>query len=177
MKKIHLLCLAFAFVLFSCKKDDKEENGSFHVTCKIDGVSRSFNTTALAAIAQDDAEGFGIYGTSSSDENADRIILMIAGTDNNYTARTYTDQDEDAMIMGVYGEGGATEAYQAGTDLNAEAVLAGETIANHFKIVITSIDNNTVKGTFSGDVYLDAELDGSKKTITEGSFYVPIFRE
>lgn len=177
MKKIHFLCLAALCLFFSCKKD-KSDDASYHVTCKIDGVSSTFNSTAVGALVVEGEDGpaLAVTGKTGLSEDADGIMLMIGRTDGTIGTGTYTDKQENVMILGLHLDASSGITYQNGTDLRAEADHYDHIIANPFKIVITAIDDKGVKGTFSGDLYPDAELEGDIKTITEGSFYVALIQ-
>lgn len=53
------------------------------------------------------------------------------------------------------------------------AANSNASIANHLKLVITSVDSILITGTFSGDFYLSGDITGTIKTITNGDFDVP----
>ena len=62
--------------------------------------------------------------------------------------------------------------YESGQTVADDAATNNSTIANHFKVNITSIDGKTAKGTFSGDFYQDGDVTRNKISITNGEFYV-----
>ena len=78
----------------------------------------------------------------------------------------WTDTSQKYAITGVYSPANGHD-YAAGT-----VAVAGATITNHLKLTITSVDSTAVKGSFSGDFYLNGDLSGTKSTITNGDFYV-----
>lgn len=176
MKKMYFFYLAALSLFFSCKKDKNDDPGSYHITCKVDGVTTSFNSTALAVIGTEEARGLAVNGGVSMSETTDGFGFVIADIDHNVTAGTYTDEGTDYSLLGAYHVGQTDVDYDAGTELRKEAEANNKTITNGFKVIITAIDDKTVKGTFSGDFYPIENLDGDKKTLTEGSFYLPIIK-
>ena len=63
--------------------------------------------------------------------------------------------------------------YEAGQTMADNAVAYNVTIAHHFKLNIISMDNKTIKGTFSGDYFQDGDVQsGTRLNITNGDFYV-----
>lgn len=174
MKKVYFFYLAALGLFISCKKDKNDDPGSYHISCKVDGAAKTFNSTALAVRGTADAKGLAINGTSAMTETADAFAFVVSDIETEVGTGTYTHDGTGYMLLGGYHDGPLNTDYDAGTELSAEAAANDKTITNHFKVVITSIDNKTVKGTFSGDFYADGNLDGDKKTLTEGSFYLPI---
>jgi len=146
-------------------------------TGRIDGVSRTFNSTAIGVQAvQDNIPAVVVTGKAATSEDADGFVLMIARTDGDIIAKAYTDKESNIMLLASYLEASSEIAYQAGTDLQAEATAYDIAIANPLKIVVTSINETSIKGEFNGDLYPDGELDGDKITVTKGSFYVPLIK-
>ena len=48
--------------------------------------------------------------------------------------------------------------------------MAGVTISNHFKVTITAINSETIKGTFSRDFYEDGDPRAAKKQSATEAF-------
>jgi len=174
MKKIYLFLLALISLCISCKKD--KTDASYHITCKVDGIEKTFNTNIVAGKI-DDSVHFLMVGGSAAAVNKSGgfgFTILRPGTGPAIGAGTYADSGTGfEMLISQY-EGNTDLNYEAGTE---EYKYAGDyqtPIANHFQVVITSIDANTASGTFSGDVYPDGNIDNGKKTITEGSFYVKL---
>ncbi len=90
---------------------------------------------------------------------------------------TYVDTAFGWDVEGAYAES-QSSIYIAGSVLASDALNLGVTVANHLKITFTSIDSTAVKGTFSGDFYLNGEdpSRGPDRPITNGSFDAKIQR-
>lgn len=176
MKKVYFFYLAALCLFFSCKKDKNDDPVSYHITCKVDGVPTSFNSTALAVTGTEEARGLAINGAVSMSETTDGFGFVIVDISRDVTAGTYTDEGTDYSLLGGYHVGQTDVDYDAGTELRKDAEANNKTIANGFKVVISAIDDKTVKGTFTGDFYPVENPDGPKKTLTEGSFYLPIIK-
>lgn len=64
--------------------------------------------------------------------------------------------------------------YEAGESVADDAATHSITI-NHFTIQITSMDDETVSGVFTGDYYADGNVQsGTKLSITNGEFHVKL---
>ncbi len=174
MKKTYLLCLALLPLLFSCKKD-KDDSNSYHVSFKLDGQAKSYTAFTAGTVTKSDEEtSVAIAGTSSATNGEDHFAIALF-TQEDPKATTYTDNVDNYMLAGLFSPSASIE-YQAGTILNTEAGSSDIIIKNHFKVTITSIDDKSIRGTFSGDFYLDGDPSKEKKTITDGSFYVPVVK-
>ncbi len=173
MKSIYFLVLAASCLFLSCKKD-KEEDGSYHISCKVDGVAKTFNTLAFAVKGKEDLYGLVITGRSASGNDAEAVGIVLTSAEADIGPNTYTDAGTAHHLIGSYQIGIDGVAYGGGTEVNLQAVSGNKTIVNHFKVVISSVTENAVRGTFSGDVYKDDDIDAEKKTLLDGSFYVPI---
>ena len=150
LRKLLLVSLAVA-TLASCKKD-KNDAPAYNLSAKVDGSTAGFNTAIVAQKSGDVSTGFSVVitavgGSASSPYPAFSLFL---GDDAAITARTYTAAADDVTAMYVAGSGQAT--FTSDTD---------------FTIVVSSVTDTEVKGTFSGKVEDDA---GGFKTITEGTF-------
>ena len=86
-------------------------------------------------------------------------------------AGTYTDTSSQFAIIGLYRLNTTTQ-YVNSTNLAQAAFAAGTPLVNHLKIVITSIDSATIKGTFSGDLFFNGDFTAARKTVTSGDFFV-----
>jgi hypothetical protein len=174
MKKWYLFCIVAVCALVSCKKD--KDDDSFHITCKIDGVSKTFNEAIVGIKGTPEAKGIVISGASklSADAEGFAFILNEIDNENNIAAGTYTDESTTFQLLANYYGGSDAFDYHAGTEMYAESVHYNTPIVNHFIVAVTSIDNNTVRGTFSGDFYLDGDVKGQKRSVTDGSFYVKL---
>lgn len=153
-----------------CKFDvNTQSNGGVAtgiITCKIDGVFTSFNI---------DANAMTVFPTPSWGQAIEiRGNVSVTGTEkisldiNRTQANTF-------IVPGTYGQGGlpATIAQFYYYTPTAQFWYGISTV-NPVTIVITSISNNNVKGTFYGRVYEGGGWGPGFKTITEGSFDVPV---
>lgn len=175
------LCLLFSScVILSCKKEQSgnNTNDAYYVTCTIDGKAMKFNGYLFCHYEW--SGGYksvtinGATDLSSTAAYVGFVITNIPGKDS-INAATYTDASTKFEVLAAYSPNISSNSdYHAGTTVFNEAKLAGATIANHLTVKITSINNQTAKGTFSGDFYLDGDPTGTKKSITNGEFYVPV---
>lgn len=178
MLRILTLSLIGLVLFSSCQKEtSKVVDTNYHITCKVDGQAASFNVGATAyhidslgqtiiAIAGADA------ATTSPKILSLAIISLEPGT--AITAREYIDTSAVFGIGSDYVVQNGIEEYVSGYDLPAIAQENNVTLANHLKITIREITDITIRGTFSGDYYLNQDINSTKKTITDGDFYVKI---
>jgi hypothetical protein len=174
-----LLSILFIACFFlSCRKERSNNNNeAFYVTCTVDGTPMKFNGYVFCHYEW--AGGYkavtinGATGMSSTAASVGFVITNYPGADSINTG-TYTDASTDFELLASYAPNISAIAYDAGTTVFNEAKLTGTIIANHFTVKITSLNNQTAKGTFSGDFYYDGDPSGAKKTITNGEFYVPV---
>lgn len=171
MKKTALLIAVSLGLLASCKKSNSGSSSSYHFTATIDGTAQTFNTSPLATrltaygITQVAIEGFN--GSSSSNIQTLTVGWQSSTPGTNFGVGTWTDSSQKYSVVGVYAPV-TLQDYASGNAVTAGTNYAG----NHLKITITSIDSTAVKGTFSGDFFLQGSLSGTKKTVTNGDFYV-----
>jgi hypothetical protein len=171
MKKLSLILLAFACTFLSCKKS----NDSYYFRCHIDGAARTFNVGTYAH--KEIENGITAYltgGFATSSTSGDWIGIYIdnSSSSDDITTGVYEDSSPDFIVLGTFTDATATIDYESGTSMYEDAITYGHTITNHLKVTIQSIDGNTMKGTFSGDFYPDGNLNGTKKSITNGEFYL-----
>jgi len=170
MKKI-ILSMALFSALLSCKKSNSGSSSGYHFTATIDGANHAFNTSPLATKVGN--AGYTLLGVDGFTTQAgETFAVSIDNTPSGkpIVAGTYTDTTSDFDVSFVYVVNSSTQ-YVGGTNETQMAVGAGVTVQNHVKIVITSIDGTSIKGTFSGDGFLNADVTGAKKTVTNGDFY------
>jgi hypothetical protein len=66
--------------------------------------------------------------------------------------------------------------YLAGTSIYQDQVYYNVTPGQHFVGTITSITDEGIRGSFSGDFYADGDVEqGNLIHVTEGEFYVRRF--
>jgi len=150
---------ATALLASACSKDNVggTDNGIYYVRFYQDGVKTELKAEVTAGSEKDeDGEVLVIVGSESETHG---IMLSIAsGTDittGTYVNRDYENrQDEDEYVW----------IYYSRQDKNYHNMLFGTG-----QVTLTSINDNEVKGTFSGEL----QLDGETKVITKGEFYAP----
>lgn len=174
MKKGMFLILILGCVFLSCSKD-QSTNDTYYLTCTIDGVPHTFN---LLAGSRKETNGVNtavfVHGVESASANTADYGFVITNlpSGDDIIAADYPDTSTDFEILTTYQADQSSLGFEAGTTVLEEANMAGVTISNHFKVSITSINTETIKGTFSGDFYEDGDPHAAKKTISNGSFYL-----
>ena len=175
MKKI-ALSLALISVLLSCKKSNSSST-SYHMTASISGNAKNFNVTP--PVAQETKTGTVVNDVSITGIlNASTGESLILSIDNNFSdksivAGTYTDTSSTFNVQVVYAVNLATQ-YWGGSVTASDAAGAGSPVKNHIKIVITSIDDKTVKGTFSGDLFGGGDISATPTPMINGDFYAQV---
>jgi hypothetical protein len=195
MKSLYTVSLISAMLLFACQKSNTLKPiiqtpthptdslsittppPSYFVTCNVDGVAKSFNADA-GATKTTTTWNFTILDFKGLVSLAGSETISI-GIDNSLSADsivagTYTDTSTRFSLEAIYVSDAAV-TYDAGTTLAAASGAKGApVITNHLTTTITSISNGEIKGTFSGDFYYNNDLNGTKKSITNGTFYVKV---
>ncbi|HKO81257.1 MAG TPA: hypothetical protein VJU78_12715 [Chitinophagaceae bacterium] len=149
LRKFLFVSLA-VITLASCKKD-KDEAPAYHVSAKIDGVKKDFNTAVVAQKDGDAQTGFNV------------LITGVSGT-SIFPMLNLEIYDENAAIT--------TKTYTAASNFGAYCAYSIDSQTGHesdldFSITVSSVTATDIKGTFSGKV---EDGSGGIKTITEGSF-------
>lgn len=180
MRRILTLSLIGWVIFSSCQKEtSKAVDTNYHITCKVDGQEASFNVGATAY--QIDSLGetiIAIAGADAASTSPKVLSLAIISIEPGaaITAREYTDTSTVYGIGSDYIVQNGIEEYVAGYDLPAIAQQNNVTLANHLKITIKEITDITIRGSFSGDYYLNQDVNANRKTITDGDFYVKIMK-
>jgi hypothetical protein len=132
------------------------------LTCKIDGISKTFNTDLTAVNS-----GLGLTITGDLDNTATSPSLIVGAINatgsivtGTYGPLSLTNLTKTAS--GNYDDGVATTSW----------AIAPLSTSNPFTVIITSISATSVEGTFSGNLFSDNGLGSNAKTFTEGSFKV-----
>jgi DMSO reductase anchor subunit len=183
MKKIYFLSLVVTVLFFSCQKSNTlapttqtlttsnsaTTSPAYFVTCNIDGVAKNFNISA-GATKTTTAWNFTILSfkglTAATSQEALSISIDNSLSADHIVTGTYTDISPRFSIEAVYVSDAALN-YNAGSEV-------AKTISNHLTTTITSIANDEIRGTFSGDFYYNNDPTAAKKSITNGSFFVKI---
>jgi hypothetical protein len=169
MKKILLLSACVATLFLSCKKSSS--GSSYYIQASVDGTAKTFNVNAMGVkFVANGVTDISVTGNVTSAANLEGINITINNSPSSkpIVAGTYSETNgTDFAVGAVYNPGSTTIVYGAGVYPNP---------VNPLQIVITSIDNNTIKGAFSGDFYYTNAGTGTigpaKKTFTNGEFYV-----
>lgn len=170
MKKTLLAAALFATIFAGCKKDNDED---FHVSFSVNGTNKSYTGHVFAH--KESVSGFTtlvINGSSSATSYDDYLGIYL----DNYPAGAsfatgeYNDAGTTYSLLTTYENSGSE--YEAGQSTAEDAVTYGVTITNHFKINITQLNAETIRGTFSGDYYPGGNVRAAGKiAITNGEFY------
>jgi hypothetical protein len=175
VKKTALLIAVSFGLLVSCKKNSGSSS-SYHFTATIDGKAQTFNVSPLAtrvsAFGLTEIAIDGFNGTGSSNIQ----VLSIGWTAEppstaKFGTGNWSDTSQNYATIGTYVVS-TNEQYVTGSGVTGAATVSGTKGINDLKITITSLDSTAVKGTFSGDFYFMGDISGTKKTITNGDFYV-----
>jgi hypothetical protein len=175
VKKVPFLIAVSLGLLLSCKKNSGSSN-SYHFTATIDGKAQTFNVTPLAtrisAYGATEIAIEGFNGTGASNVQALSIgWTATPPSTTKFGTGAWSDTSQNYSTIGTYVVS-TSEQYVSGSGVTGVATLSGTKGINDLKIVITSMDSTAVKGTFSGDFYLMGDITGTKRTITNGDFYV-----
>ncbi len=132
------------------------------ITCKINGSSMSFNNNALSTKSSGSgSSSLSVSGNSNANES---IVLGITNiVSETLGTGSYTSSGATLSVVGMY------------TDQSNITWVGGiVAYSSNFTIVVTSIDATRVSGTFTGVIKDNVGAGPNSKTITEGSFSVPI---
>jgi hypothetical protein len=153
----------------SCKKSDSGQPAN-HVSGSVDGAAKSFNyTTSATKVTNGSMNSVSIMGVADATGTA-TLNIAVQNFNGPITPGSYIDTVSSKGQIGLnYMFPALNQVYMGGTAVYFNATTA---ITNHLKVVIASIDSVSVKGTFSGDVFLQGNSSSTKKTITNGDFNV-----
>ena len=162
----------FCLIIFfhSCKKSGSEN--PYYIRASVNSAEKFFNINATAKKA--DSNGLVTITLSAylpSKNNQENILLMISNLDTSkLMARgIYSSLNNDGYsVTGVYVSDSASTQFDGGLFPSYD---------NPLKIIITSIDDQTIKGTFTGNFYYMGsspitEPGPGKKAFYNGEFYV-----
>ena len=166
LKKFSFFFVLSLCVFASCKKSGSSSS-DYHMTATVDGQSQSFNLSPLAVkVTNGGLSIIALEGYAGNQSN--QQIMAMSWTSYSVgqilVAGNYSDTSSKYALGGNYNPS-ISVSYVGGNN-----IMTGGT---HLKMTITSIDSTAVRGTFSGDFYLNADPSSPKKTITNGDFYVP----
>jgi len=170
MKKTLLFTVTIALFTLSCKKSSTS-GSPYYIKATVDGTAKTFNVNAMAMkMTAAGITSISVFGNVKSAADLEGINIGINNTPSSkpIVAGTYTETNTaDFVTAGVYNPGSQTVVWGAGQYPSPTHPLT---------IVITSIDDKTIKGTFSGDFYYTntatVQIGPDKKTFTNGEFNV-----
>ncbi|MFT3747579.1 MAG: hypothetical protein QM768_04655 [Agriterribacter sp.] len=172
MRKIILFALTtisiLAFVLTGCKKEANNTGDTeYYLKFKING-SWVLWTNAVAELGADldDATktNFAFQGTSDDMRESFGISLQVDGT--SLTEGTYSSADY--FMPGGYSvtRNSSTSWY----DLSDSEPLS------KYYITLTVMEPGAIKGSFTGNFFVNTDDENDKVAITEGEFYLKRLR-
>ena len=169
MKKILFIYLVVTCLFASCKKNSPASNS---LTASMNGTNKTFATAALAVkVVRGGLTTIAIGGAV----NVGTGEVLNIGIDNSLSgdsivAGTYSDTSTAFSLSLAYNSPNSLGGYQGGTSVDGSEYFGSVPVSNHVKLVITSIDNSSIKGTFSGNIYLNRDLTNTPYPITNGNF-------
>jgi len=172
MKRLSVIAVLVLILFGACNKEKGDEN--YHVSFTVDGINKTYTAHVLGHLDTTGAYiALTILGGDSptSFDNYMGIYLDNSPGNGSITAATYQDNSANFSVLTTHTRNGIE--YHSGQSVAQEAIMFGVTITNHFKLIITSMTSTTIRGTFSGDYYINGNVQtGTKLKITNGDFYV-----
>lgn len=171
MKKINSLlfvCLSFLFFA-ACSKDDNSGGGpKYFIKANVGGTAKTFSANPLVVKINQS----GTYSLSMSagagGSSLEGMALQINQTSGPITAGTYNETLlGDYVIAATYNPNTSdvSAIYGAGLKISTTAPL---------QIVISSITDSEVSGTFSGEFFDNSGVGSNSLLITSGEFKLPV---
>ncbi len=164
MKRVLVFVSCILLFCTSCKKDSNVAPPNT-ISATIDGVDESFDTNTFAGIgngASTLSSNLLIYGSNGSATNAD-LIKITLNLNQTIVKGSYTSGSDAVGFVSIlyqHGPYSIVNPYDYTTD------PAG----NQTTVVITSITDTNIQGTFSGKLVSGSAI----KTVTNGKFNLPI---
>jgi len=177
MKKLIGLALIVTTLLVSCEKEkdnQRQQDDNFHFTYKANGTQKAY--TGYIGAHLDTTNGFvelTVLGAPAATSFDNYLGFYLSNDDGKGSIGTgqFLDTQTNYTLLSTYAV--SAVEYEAGQSVAMDAVTDNVTITNHFKVNITSMDKTTIRGTFSGDYFVDGSAkNGAKLTITDGDFYL-----
>jgi hypothetical protein len=183
MKNLYIIgTLLISLMMSSCKKDSGGTGdsgttaGKYYVKFKADGTTYTYVGSAQGNYNKKDASSHYDFSIGARPDNttAGAASIALGGVDadmlvtnkyyQNYGAKTDSTSKLLALVVGWVNPAGKTFlAYSK--DLGADLIADS-------RIKFTEVTNTTLKGTFTGTLYMSADASSEKHTITNGEFYV-----
>jgi hypothetical protein len=162
-------------VFSSCKKSSSgNPASSYFITATINGTTKSFATMPFAHTTMNG--GITLTGIEGAVTTTEPLLISVANIPSlqPIVAGTYSDTSTSFEVEALYSPNSPSGvSYNGGSNEDGSNSGLGNLVpGNHFKVVITSINSTTIKGTFDGNMYLDGNPASSVLAVTNGSFYV-----
>jgi len=170
-KHFHLFLFAFVIALTftSCKKShETNDSGTYHFNAKMDGTSKSFNTT-VGAIKSNLGNGMYTLIISGIAPSEQMALALWSDKDDFTAGKTFTSDALGGAVsntLAYVSPLGSSDPTSQWTNIYDYA-----TEPEIFQCTITEATSTYIKGTFSGVIYQDNSAAVASKTITEGDFY------
>ena len=171
---VAILLLTVVFGYTACKKEDTQGK-KFYMTCKLNGIKTDFSGTTTGAIIHDNGYTqvtIGGFTDTTVNGHAIGFIVTNVPSQDSIDAGIYADTTTRFEVLGAYDHMDGSLHYDAGTSMYQDLIHYGAPVHNHFIGIISEINAEGIRGTFSGDYYNDGDIDGDIITVTEGEFYV-----
>lgn len=162
--------LVSLFSLTACKKDRNNTvpGDGAYVKATIDGKPINF-TTNVFAHKQDDNNVYVTGYTSNDAKNTEIFTLSLYNSPAPIKVQEYTLDGGPSPMLVIY------SVMKNGGQTNHTASTGSYSPSDVFTIKITSIDKQSVKGTFAGTVVIQSgTTTTSILPVTDGSFSAPI---
>jgi hypothetical protein len=158
--------LIILLLFISCKK--KQENDtSFFMTAKMNGVLHDFSDSASAYLVRGRYNsGISVGGISPTVGHADAMHWTF-NAEPGITTGVYTDT---TTYMALFYADSQREYYAGYETVRLTRILQG----NHMMVTITEITDTNVRGTFNGDLYAGLNATSPAIFLTEGKFNLPL---
>ena len=173
MKKLTIFFILAIALFISCQKN-KPNDDNYYLKFKIDGVDKNYS--GYAVFNRDTIAGYitlTIIGANSATSYDDYMGIYLDNSPAGGTIGTgqYDDVSSTYTLLTTHAKNGVD--FEAGQSVAEDAAFYNVSLANHFKVNISSMDGQTARGTFGGDYYADGDVQaGTKLSITNGEFFV-----
>ncbi|ULQ57004.1 hypothetical protein KJS94_02185 [Flavihumibacter rivuli] len=151
------------------------------MTCKNGWVEENFNVGAYASYLKvENIEFLGMGGFENCNDDSPTMGLFLSNQPSEKplgSTGTFNSTNTDWELLTTYMAREMKEEFHPGSAVNAIAEVQGVTIQDLLVLTITANDGKILEGTFSGDHYLDSDLNVTRRRIMEGNFRLRIIKE
>ncbi len=170
MKKSILLSvfLIFTFFFFSCKKDSDSKNSStYYIKATIGGTEKTYTSNPLVTVINTGTVYSIALSAGAGGSSLEGLGFQITQNLKPITAGTYIETGtNEYTIAGDYNPGT--------TDVSAIFGAGFKPFTSHpLQIVISTLNDATVSGTFSGEFFSNSGNGSDSLLISNGSFNLP----